>query len=87
MQLDRPPRAKAALLLLREHGEVFRKSTLQARVEKVGFPQTGSAVATGTYTLSGVPVLFGIEVTREGTFDFRLIRRDGRWLIRSARIA
>ncbi len=30
--------------------------------EKVGFPQTGSAVATGTSSLSGVPVLFGIEV-------------------------
>jgi len=42
-------------------------------------------VATGSYALNGVEVVFGIEVSPEG-FSFRFKGRDGHWLIASARI-
>lgn len=74
-------------LLANEHREIFRESTLEAVNERIWFPQTGAAVAVGSYTLSGIPVMFGIEVSREGTFRFQLTRRNGRWLIADARIA
>ncbi len=74
-------------LLAQEHREIFRESTLAATTGKIGFPEAGVAIATGSYTLSGIPVLFGIEVERAGSSEFRLVRRHGRWLIASARIA
>ena len=74
-------------LLTREHREIFREATLAATTANVTLPGTGSAIATGTYTLSGIPVVLGIEVAREGPFTFRLVRRRGRWLITDARIA
>ncbi len=80
-------RAAIRKLLAKEHREIFRESTLQAGNYRIVFPQTDAAVAIGSYTLSGIPVLFGIEVSREGTFKFQLKRRDGRWLIADARIA
>jgi uncharacterized protein (TIGR02246 family) len=74
-------------LLAREHREIFRESTLDAKTRQVTYPSGRSAEAVGHYTLSGIPVAFGIEVAREGSFHFELERRDGEWLIQSARIA
>ena len=42
--------------------------------------------AKGTYTLKGVNVMFGIEVSPEGTFTFQLTRRSDAWRIASARL-
>ncbi len=80
-------RAGIHKLLAREHREIFRESTLAATPENIVFPKPGLANAIGAYTLSGIPVMFGIEVSREGKFDFRLTRLEGRWFIASARIA
>ena len=74
-------------LLAREHRDIFRQSTLATSVANVTLPKAGVADVTGTYTLSGIPAVLGIDVSRQGTFDFRMTRRSGRWLISSARIA
>lgn len=74
-------------LLVQEHGDLFKESTLAATIKNIAHPKTGSAVATGTFTLSNIPAVLGINVAREGTFDFHLVRQKSRWLIASARIS
>lgn len=79
-------RAAIANLLTQEHRDIYRGTTLVANVDSIAFPKAETAVAKGTYTLKGVNIIFGIEVSPEGTFSFQLTRRDGVWRIASARI-
>lgn len=73
-------------LLAQEHRDIFVQSTLAETITKIDHPKAGVAVAKGTFTLTNIPVIFGIDVAREGTFDFHVRRTKGRWLISSARI-
>jgi uncharacterized protein (TIGR02246 family) len=73
-------------LLAHEHREIFRESTLDARTRSVTLRSPTRARAAGRYKLSNIPVAFGIDVARDGTFHFAFERHDGRWLIASARI-
>jgi len=73
-------------LLTEEHRDIYKGTELRATIESIQFPQTGTAAATGTFTLQGVDAVLGIEVAPEGTFTFRLVRQVGRWLISRARI-
>ena len=79
-------RAAIRNLLTQEHRDIYRGTTLVANVDSTAFPKTGNALAKGTYTLQGVNVMFGIEVSPEGTFTFELTRRSDAWRIASARI-
>lgn len=73
-------------LLTQEHRDIYKGTTLVATVDQITFPREGGSVATGSYTLKGVDVAFGIEVSPQGSFAFRFTRREVRWLIASARI-
>ena len=81
-------RSRSAIreLLADQHEHVFRQSSLSTRVEGVHRQGAHRAIITGAFTLDGIPAILGVEVSRQGSFRFELTRRDGEWLISSARI-
>jgi len=81
-------RSRSAIreLLADQHERVFRQSSLSTRVEGVHRQGAHRAIITGAFTLDGIPAILGVEVSRQGSFRFELTRRDGEWLISSARI-
>jgi uncharacterized protein (TIGR02246 family) len=73
-------------LLTEEHRKIYRGTTLHATVKEVTFPSDGVALAEGSYTLSGIDVALGFEVSAEGSFDYRMTRGKESWSITRARI-
>jgi uncharacterized protein (TIGR02246 family) len=73
-------------MLTQEHREIYQGTTLRATIDAVTFPVDDAALVTGSYTLSGIDIALGLEVSAEGSFDYRLTRRGDHWTIASARI-
>jgi len=74
-------------LLTQEQRELYRGTTLIAQVDAIAFPNPGTAIARGAYTLHGVNAASAAEVAAQGIFSFQLTRRGGSaWRIESARI-
>lgn len=74
-------------LLTKEHAEIYKGTALAASVIQVGNTGKASPVATGSYTLDGVNAVLWFDVSVKGSFAFRFVQRDDRWLIASARIS
>ena len=79
-------RQQIVRLLTQDHREIYQGTTLRAKIGAVTFPADDTALVTGNYTLSGIDIALGFEVSAEGSFDYRLTRSGDHWTIASAHI-
>ncbi len=72
--------------LTQKHSDIYKGTTLAAKTSTITFTQKGQPVAKGSFTLKGVDVIFGVEMSGHGTYTFRFTQVDHKWVIASAQI-
>lgn len=68
-----------------QRGGILKETTLTNTVDEVSNPATDSAIVKGTYRIDGIKFM-GFDTSANGSYVFRQIKRDGRWLISRAEV-
>jgi uncharacterized protein (TIGR02246 family) len=75
-------------LLERKQRDIYHGTTLRVSAVHVTCNERQrQRRASGSYTLHGVELAFGIDISVSGTFVMRLVPVDGNWRIQRAHIA
>ena len=78
-------RAEIQKTISEQRNGMLKETTLTNTVDDVSHPDADTAVVKGTYELQGIKVL-GFTSSSTGSYVFRQIKRDGRWLISKAEV-
>ena len=73
-------------IITEKHPEIFFGTNLAEQVESIRVLDDAWVQVSGRFTLCCIPVLLGMEMSREGRFTLRLVEWNGEWKIERADI-